>query len=122
VSKVFEEIEKNRNRELEAIDVLFCFWGERETREKRKGTPTQPDLMRMQKAAAAAAAEGRQATTRMGTRSKGAANGNNGNSSKMHEMEVTAAASAYDSDSFENHVIDLRGVSSTFLLLLLLHC
>ncbi len=76
--------------------------------------------MRMQKAAAAAAAEGRQATTRMGTRSKGAANGNNGNSSKMHEMEVTAAASAYDSDSFENHVIDLRGVSSTFLLLLLL--
>jgi hypothetical protein len=73
----------------------------------------------MQKAAAAAAAEGRQATTRMGTRSKGAANGNNGNSSKMHEMEVTAA---YDSDSFENHVIDLRGVSSTFPLLLLLHC
>ncbi|CAK9276563.1 unnamed protein product [Sphagnum jensenii] len=65
--------------------------------------------MRMQKAAAAAVAEGRQATTRMGTRSKGAANGNNGNSSKMHEMEVTAAASAYDSDSFENHVIDLRG-------------
>jgi hypothetical protein len=55
----------------------------------------------------------------MGTRSKGAANGNNGNSSKMHEMEVTAAAAAYDSDSFENHVIDLRGVSSTFLLLLL---
>ncbi len=76
--------------------------------------------MRMQRAAAAAVAEGRQATTRMGTRSKGAANGNNGNSSKMPEMEVTAAASAYDSDSFENHVIDLRGVSSTFLLLLLL--